>query len=76
MIWFRKIRSVFVHVKKKEEEEVFGIEKLDLCLLNKTKSIGFKKKYIYIYIYSDVCCDKKILILFRKIKSIFVHVKK
>ena len=39
LIWFRKIRSVFVQVKK----IVFGIEKSDLCLLNKTKSFGFKK---------------------------------
>ena len=38
MIWFRKIRSVFVQVKKK----VFGIEKSDLCLLNKKKSFSFK----------------------------------
>ena len=37
LIWFRKIRSVFVRVKKKK---VFGIEKSDLCLLNKTKSFG------------------------------------
>ena len=41
------------------------------CILFFVKNI-----YIYIYIYSDVCCDKKILIWFRKIKSIFVHVKK
>ena len=40
LIWFRKIRSIFVHVKKK----VFGIEKSDLYLLNKTKSFGLKKK--------------------------------
>ena len=40
LIWFRKIRSIFVHVKKK----VFGIKKSDLCLLNKTKSFGLKKK--------------------------------
>ena len=37
LIWFRKIRYVFVHVKK----IVFGMEKSDLCLLNKTKSFGF-----------------------------------
>ena len=40
LIGFRKIRLVFVHVKK----IVFGIEKSDLCLLNKTKSFGLKKK--------------------------------
>ena len=40
LIWFRKIKSIFVHLKKKK---VFGIEKSDLCLLNKTKSFGFKK---------------------------------
>ena len=41
MIWFRKIRFVFVHVKKKKK---IGIEKSDMCLLNKTKSFGLKKK--------------------------------
>ena len=41
-IWFRKIRYVFVHVKKKN----FGEKNLDMCLLNKTKSFGFKKKNI------------------------------
>ena len=45
MIWFRKIRSIFVHVKK----IVFGIEKSDLCLLNKTKSFGLKKiSYLFL----------------------------
>ena len=43
LIWFRKIRSVFVHVKKKKK--AFGIEKSNLCLLNKTKPFGFEKKY-------------------------------
>ena len=43
LIWFRKIRSVFVRVKKKK---VFGIEKSDLCLLNKIKSFCFKKYQI------------------------------
>ena len=42
LIWLRKIRSVFVHVKKK----VLGIENSDLYLLNKTKSFGLKKKNI------------------------------
>ena len=42
LIWLRKIRSVFVHVKK----IVFGIENSDLYLLNKTKSFGLKKKRI------------------------------
>ena len=37
LIGFRKIRLVFVHVKK----IVFGIEKSDLCLLNKIKSFSF-----------------------------------
>ena len=41
LIWFRKIRSIFVHVKKKVD---FGIEKLDMCLLNQKKSFGFKKR--------------------------------
>ena len=40
LIWFRKIKSIFVHVKK----IVFDKEKSDLCLLNKTKSFGLKKK--------------------------------
>ena len=40
LIWLRKIRSVFVHVKNK----VLGIENSDMYLLNKTKSFGLKKK--------------------------------
>ena len=40
--WFGlEIRYVFVYVKKKKI--VFGKEKSDLCLLNKTKSFGLKK---------------------------------
>ena len=40
LIWLEKIRYVFVHVKKKN----FGEKNLDMCLLNKTKSFGLKKK--------------------------------
>ena len=49
-MWFfdeRKIRSVFVRVKKKK---VFGIEKSDLCLLNKTKSFGLKKNILDLFL--------------------------
>ena len=68
LIWFRKIKSFFVHVKT----TVFGIERLDLCLLNKTKSFGFKKVpglfwrtrknwfLVCIKKKSDLFCNKKI----------------
>ena len=41
-MWFglEKLDLFFVYVKK----IVFGIEKSDLCLLNKTKSFGLLKK--------------------------------
>ena len=44
LIWLRKIRSVFVHVKKKKS--FWRNKNSDLCLLNKTKSFGFFKKNI------------------------------
>ena len=37
-----KLDSFFVYVKKKKKK--IGIEKSNLCLLNKTKSFGLKKK--------------------------------
>ena len=82
MIWFRKIRSIFVHVKK----IVFGIEKLDTCSLNKTNSFGFFKKKIsdlilrtrnigfwFVLKKSDLFYNKKNLDLYiGKIRSVFL----
>ena len=51
----------------------------DMLYTRKTKSHKSIYECILFFVKkkkSDVCCDKKILIWFRKIKSIFVHVKK
>ena len=54
----QKIRYVFVYVKKKKI--VFGKEKSDLCLLNKTKSFGLLKK-------------KKLVFNLRKVQDHFTY---
>ena len=44
IFWLEKSDKFFVYVKKKKFLEK---KNLDLCLLNKTKSFGFKKNQIY-----------------------------
>ena len=78
LIWFRKIKFVFVYVKKKRKRKVFGIEKSDLCLLNKTKSFSLKKKYIYIYILDLFLRTRKnwfLVCIYIKKKDLFYNKK-